>query len=227
MAIMTVWKAVSNVSIGFWIMIIQVFLWINATWIYGPFADQVRNILQIYFILFLVVYVSAGLKLPTLRTGNKSNESLRNFLFMFVAGMIIMQILHPFLSSAQLAVGQFASVEVEAAAVAFGFMFLHGFVKAYIEEAVFRYAIPTLIGLKGKLEVYGAVISSVLFGAFHISVAMMSGTAPAWWTIIYLSALGMVFYAIYKRFGISGSTGFHFAYNLGVLGLLPMFIGGA
>lgn len=219
-----VFQAIARIPVGLWVMIIQVFLYIDASWIYGPFAAQVRDILSIYFILFLVVFVSLGTKLPTL---NSKKESLRNFMFMFIVGVIVMMTLGSFLKGQGSLTGQFASIEVEAVAIAYGFMFLHGFVKAYIEELVFRYAIPAALNLKGRLEIYAAIISSVLFGIFHTAVAAMSATAFAPLTIIYLSLLGLVFYYIAKRFGIMGSTGFHFAYNLGVLGLLPLFFGGA
>lgn len=220
-------RALSNIPIGVWILILQAFLWIDASWIYGPFAAQVQQVLQIYFILFLIVFVSLGLKIPTL---DKRRENLFNFFILFIIGVVIMTVISPILSSGELAAGQFTSAEVNAVSIAFGFMFLHGLVKAYIEELVFRYAIPTAIlgGIKQRtdnINVYAMIISSILFGVFHIAVDSLGGTAFPWYAVIYLSILGGVFYVISQRFGIMGSTAFHFAYNLGVLGMLPKLFG--
>jgi len=211
-------QALSRIPVGFWVMLIQVFLWVNADWIYGPFAEGVKSILQIYFILFLVTYVSLGMKLPTL---DRRKETLRNFMFTFIVTALFMVAVFP-----QFLAGQVASIEPEAIAIAYGFVFFHGFVKAYVEEVVFRFAIPMAMQLKGGLEIYAAIISSVLFGMFHMSVAFLSGNPYPVWMMVYLSLLGMVFYAVYKRFGVMGSVGCHLSYNLGVLGVLPMLISG-
>jgi membrane protease YdiL (CAAX protease family) len=146
---------------------------------------------------------------------------MANFLLMFVITAVFMTTVFPLV-----VLKQAASIEPEAIAIAYGFVFFHGFVKAYVEEIVFRYAIPFALNLKGSLEIYGALISSVLFGIFHMSVAFLSNNPYPVWMMFYLSLLGMVFYFIYKKSGIMGSTGAHFAYNLGVLGVLPALIGG-
>jgi hypothetical protein len=216
---MNILSVLGKVPVGFWVLIIQAFLWINANWIYGPFAANVKEILQIYFIVFLLVYVSLGLKLPTL---NRERETLANFMFMFIITAIIM--VTAFSAALPGMLAFVASVEPEAVAIAYGFVFFHGFVKAYIEEVIFRYAVPMAMKLNGKLNVYGAIISSVMFGVFHMSVAFLSGNPYPVWMMIYLSLLGLVFYAVATRFGIMGSTGAHFAYNLGVLGVLPSLI---
>ena len=105
---------------------------------------------------------------------------------------------------------------------ALGFGALHAFVKAYIEESVFRDALP-----KAGL---GDVISNVLFGMFHLAVLTTVGGLTylqALLPITVLIILGLVWAGVRNIYGIMGSTGSHFAWNLFAYGALPrIFMGG-
>ena len=189
-----------RLTVGILVTLIQLFLYINADWIYGPYADQARNVLLAYFILTTVVLASFAVKLPTLDVGEKG---LYNFFVGFVLTSVFM-LLIPKALQARLA-------SIETTAMALGFGLLHGFVKAYNEEIVFRGILPKALG--GGL--YADVLSNILFGLFHLAVT--GASLPA---IFLLSILGMIWAFIRNRIGLMGSTGSHFAYNLGVMGVL-------
>ena len=104
--------------------------------------------------------------------------------------------------------------------LALGFGFLHAMVKAFNEELIFRDALPSIIGGKAKL-LYVDIVSSVAFGAFHFAVSGASLLVMA-----FLSVLGFIWSQVYRRFGLMGSTGSHFAYNLAALGVLSKVFGG-
>ena len=205
-------------NVGFIILLIQLFLWISASYIYGEYAETVRNILIIYFFMFLITRVTLGGR----PAGMSPRESWSGFLLAFV-----------FTSAILLALG-FASglfevaslTEVTPAAVgvtALGFGALHAFVKAYIEEDVFRSALPQAAGL-------GDFVSNILFGLFHFSMLMTVGgltLETIWLPIIVLISLGMIWSVVRNHFGIMGSTGSHFAWNLFAFGALTsIFVGG-
>ena len=201
----------SKLSLGLIILIIQAFLWINAEWIYGSYAEVVRTTLTIYFILFIIVALPFGRKIPTFTSGVSGlSKFLAGFFLMFV--IVSLLLIGKVFTAAELA-------SLEAVKLALGFGLLHGFVKAYIEELVFRYFLPFAAGL-------GDFISNILFGVFHASVAFMSGNPAPISTVVFLIVLGFVFSIIRgkgnKGLGLEGATGAHYAYNLFALGALSI-----
>lgn len=200
-----VFPEIKGIAIGIIIVLIQLWLYINADYVYGSYAETVRNVMLAYFILLallspFVIKVLMGISI----------NDIPNFTITFIITAIIM-----------FAIGTITTLwtgELEAGLkVAFGFGFLHSLVKAFNEEVIFRGVMPQFFG-KGYIA---DIISSVAFGVFHVAV-----TGGAWTAIIFLSALGFIWTMVKNKFGVMGSTGSHFAYNLSVLGVLPKLLGG-
>src|SRR3990167_8588251 len=116
------------ISIGIIVAIIQVFLLINANFIYGQFAPQVVSVLTVYFFLFLIIALPIGAKIPLEREGQKA---IQGFVIAFIVTAAVMTVLPQLIVKA---------ASLEFVTLSLGFGLLHGFVKAYIEEVVFRYA---------------------------------------------------------------------------------------
>jgi len=219
-------------SAGVLIMLSILFMWISADFIYGEYAEVVRNTMIIYFFLFLIPYT-------ILNQAPKSimGESVWNFLIGFLGTgavlFIVTQGIGIFGTSAVLSEPFVAAITV----AGIGFGVLHAFVKAYIEESVFRWALPKYAGL-------GDVISNILFGIFHfsiltsltipsmISAGTLTDLGAANWMyavapVITLTILGLIWALVRDRIGIMGSTGSHTAWNMFALGILPgIFMGG-
>jgi hypothetical protein len=138
---------------------------------------------------------------------------------MFIATSLAMLLIPKLITAGSIE----ASVAVQ---MAFGFGFLHAFVKAFNEEVIFRQILPIVAGL-------GDIISNVLFGIFHIAVVIsqlsLLKMPVTFWTVAapvgILVVLGFLWAKIRDRFGLMGATGSHFAYNLGVMQLLPKVFG--
>jgi membrane protease YdiL (CAAX protease family) len=190
-------------AVGLFILLAQLFLYINAEAIYGVYADLVRNVMLAYFILLAIL--SPFVIQILMKIGI---DDIPSFSMVFILTALVMYLV-PFITG--------ITGEVERGlTLALGFGFLHGFVKAFNEEVIFRGVLPRMMGNK-----YGGIISSVAFGFFHLAV-----TGVNWLAMVFLSILGFVWYLIYQRYGIMGSTGSHFAYNLAALGVLPTLLGG-
>jgi hypothetical protein len=206
-------------NVGIIILLIQLFLLIAADYIYGQYAEVVRSILIVYFFMFVLTRVTLGGRPSTL----SPKESWSSFLIMFVFTSVILLVgsiaFLNFQSSANLT----EAIPAAVGATALGFGALHAFVKAYIEEDVFRNALPIHAGL-------GDIISNILFGVFHFAVLVNVrglGMIQAIFPIVILVILGLIWSRVRNGFGIMGSTGSHFAWNLFAFGVLgKIFTGG-
>jgi len=196
-------------AVGIFILLAQLFLFINAEAIYGPYAGIVKDVMLAYFMLLGIL--SPFVIQVLLRIGL---QDIPAFSLLFIATSVIMLIL-PTIK------GVTGEVE-KGITLALGFGLLHGIVKAFNEEVIFRGVLPKLMGDRGKgINYIAGIASSLAFGIFHLAV-----TGVNWLAMIFLSCLGFIWYLIYKRYGIMGSTGSHFAYNLAALGVLPQLLGG-
>lgn len=200
-------KNLTNLTL--WIGMLQVLLFLGADFIYEAFAPMVRNVLIIYFILYLYMMSTAGAEIKNLKI-----TSAMPFVLGFFITFIILSFIRP-MTGANLLIGQVENIKIAA-----GFGLLHGLVKAYIEEVVFRWILPIQAGL-------GPVVSSVLFGVFHFGVYAMQGIVQSIPIIMFLMGLGFVWHLIAwhvkiggKPLGIMGSTGSHYAWNLIALNAL-------
>ena len=216
-----VWK---KLSVGLMVLIVTAFLWINSAFIYQAFAEQASHVMLIYLILYVLFASSFAIavrgKVPIFAKGL---TDLRNFVITFGLTAAVMFFI-PLIFLQQ------ASVEIFILALGFGL--LHSFVKAYIEEIVFRWILP--IGFR-----IGDIFSNILFALFHMSVltsvliaqgisfeiAIASAIVPM--TVLFF--LGMLWAWMRgpngSRFGIAGAVGSHFSYNLASLGILAAMLG--
>lgn len=221
-----------SLSAGVIIMLAILFMWISAESIYGQYAEMVRNTMMIYFFMFLITYVFANQPPKSLLS-----EKLSNFLIGFFGTgailLLVSWIIGGLAPAAFLSEPLIATITI----TGIGFGVLHAFVKAYIEESVFRWALPKLFGL-------GDILANIAFGLFHLSILLMI-TIPnmiaagnladigamnytyAIYPVFILIMLGLIWSQVRNHLGIMGSTGSHTAWNMFALGILPMiFLGG-
>jgi len=220
-------KLNKSVTMGIAVMIGQMFLLINADFVFGSHAPAVKETLIMYLLFLAVILAYTNRKLPTFEEQRKrKGQPDISHGMAFIIGFIVTALVMFFFVMGSPYGAWLASLEGVTLIV--GFAFLHGFTKAYIEEMVFRDVLP--IGLK-----LGDFISNILFAAFHfaaltrratlaISIGEMSAVG-FWPFVIYgsitLFVLGMIWaYVLRDRVGIMGAVGSHFAYNLAVLGAL-------
>lgn len=207
-----------KLNVGVIVLIIQAFMWISADFVYGQYAAMVREVLLIYFILFLIVRVTLGGKVSTVRPG----ASWASFIIAFILTSVAVMAFGLIGGAAEVASLTSHIPQAAVGVSALGFGALHAFVKAYIEEDVFRAALPRMAG-------FGDIISSVIFGAFHLSILIMQGMILqlALIPMAVLVVLGMVWSQVRNHFGIMGAVGSHFAWNLFAIGVLfGIFTGG-
>ena len=199
-----------GLSLGIVVLLIWLFLYTQAEFVFGiEKAVQARNEMLFYFILFIIPFTIYNLGLTGKQEGLKS---FLPFIIGFVPTLVIALIFKAFLIQAS----------VQYYTLLLGTGLLYAFIKAYIEELVFRFALPSQIG--GKL---GDIASSILFGLFHFSVIIMAGISVPWFAIAWLMIMGYIWSIIRRIFqsqgigaGLNAATGSHFAYNIVVLGLI-------
>jgi len=198
-----------NITIGVIIVILQLFLFVNADWIFGVYASTVKNTLLVYLVLEALILATLNVALPTIEL---TIDKFAWFAIFFGITSFVMLVLPSHIA------GMLATFEKVRVAVGFGI--LYGFVKAFIEEVIFRKLLPKVMGL-------GDLISNVLFGLFHVSMLTMMGLSGTQLLtgFIVLTLLGLIWAKIRDIGGIMGSTGSHLAYNLAVLGNLPAVLG--
>lgn len=200
-------------TIGVVIVLTWLFLYTQADLIFGQYAGPTKDIMLLYFLIFMIPAVIAQKGLPGAKEGLKSIFPFAAMIVLTLAIAIPMQV---FVTAASL----------EWLTLALGFGLLYSFVKAYIEEVTFRYYLPKYF-LGGGLR--GDIISSVIFGIFHLQVAILAGIQAPGFAIIGLMFMGFMWSLVRRLFqsqgdgaGIMAATGSHFAYNLVALGLIML-----
>ena len=188
-----------GVLLSLMFVLIPIFLYVNASWIYGEFSAQATQELIVYLILYAFVMASVAKGLPT---SEKFGNGL-GFAIMFIGTAIVMLMI-PYIAS--------IAGSLETIKLALGFGLLHGAVKTYVEEIVFRYGIGDIV--LGGLPAAG-IVQAGIFGLFHLAVS-----GGNWFTMIWLSGMGLVWWFIYKKWGVLGASGSHLAYNLASFGVL-------
>lgn len=193
-------------------MMVMVLL-LGAPVIYGDLATQMNMILIIY----VVILLASRQDMPRLE---HKGQLLKDAVPLFVIAALITGILFYLLSSVQfmssLLVASTLESSIEFIAV-FGFM--HAFVKAYVEEEVFRGRLSLIFGEAGQ---------AILFGAFHFFILLMLiGWSPMLLLALgWLTFLGFVWGKLENRGGLAASTGSHFGYNLVAMGMAAFIFGG-
>ena len=200
----------AGLTIGLIILIAEIFLLVNAEFAFPGQGDTIQKVMMIYLVMQALMIASLDLVLPTLDLGITGG-------IYFVIGFIItalVVVLIPAIIPGSLEVLQFVR-----GGIALFFMMIYVFIKAFVEEVIFR----------GILENYlGRFVSAVLFGLFHAAVLSIGNPALGSFMIsmIFLMILGLIWSYMKDYFGILGATGSHMAWNMHALGLLGTIVGG-
>jgi membrane protease YdiL (CAAX protease family) len=194
-----------KLAFGLFLLLAQLIVYFAADAIYGPYAAIVKTVMMAYFILMALF---SPLVLEVLK--KIGPQDIPAFAVGFIPTALFMLILG--------LAGFSLTGEIEKdLTLSLGFGFLHSFVKAFDEEVIFRGVLPKLMG--GTRA--AGIVSSLFFGLFHVGVLLMLPEGVTLFMIVtsmvFLSVLGFVWYLIFKRFGLMGSTGSHFAYNFMLL----------
>jgi membrane protease YdiL (CAAX protease family) len=225
-----------RLNLSFIVMILTALLLISADQVYGPETGiRMQVVLLIYVVLLVWIRGDAGHK------GEHPEQSIGPAIPLFIAGFVLTYIIFTAFLAApvtgELLPGLIAAstLEIQASITFVSVLgFGHAFVKAYIEEEVFRSKMMTLLKpVSGKGDgtfmqnVRQELPAALVFGAFHFVVlyAFFGFTASLWVAMGWLSLLGLAWGIAEDRIGIAGSTGSHFAYNLIVFGMLPVLSG--
>lgn len=197
-----------GITAGIVILILQIWMFVSSDFLFGAYAEIAETALIIYMLMFAYVMASYRSAFPT------AEVSVTNF-FWFIAAFGVTFFVVAFFPAQFTAF--IASIEAVKVVIALGL--LYAFVKAFIEEAIFRQILPEGTSFVPGI---GKFWSSILFGLFHVAVLSASGLGivSLIFALVWLSLLGYI-WAIAKPFiGILGTTGSHFAYNLKALGVI-------
>lgn len=197
-------------GLGIAVIIISLFLLVNADAAFGAHADTARSLLTIYLILGNTMLILTPRR-PDILTADVSR------LILFLVGFFASAIFFVFLP-------QFFLASFSTIAVAVSFGFLYGFVVAFYEELIFRDLLPRGLGMTDFM-------ASAVFALFHLAaLAAVFGFNLLQLSIAFfvLFSLGMLWSFIRDRVGLMASVGSHVAWNLGVyapslLGMIVIF----
>jgi hypothetical protein len=207
------WLAVlGRLPFSFFVFIAVMLLMLGSDMIYGEMAMQMNTVMQIYMMMLLFAAVKFT---KTEHKAEMAAQALPSFMFLFISSILIMSIVGPMIQGVLVASTLEASIQL-----AFAYGLMHAFVKAYVEEEVFRGRLVVLLGEVGQ---------AVAFGLFHFFVLfMILGWSPMLFaSMFWLMGLGYLWGKVEDRWGLAGSTGSHFGYNLVVMGIAPFIFGAA
>lgn len=185
-----------KITAGFMIAILQMFLFLNADFIYGAYAPTARNVILFELLLVIVLVVFSNYDVGLLFRGP---EDVTNAIVVFLAASFALSVLPAvFLKMAQ--------VEATVIVASVAWLGLHAITIAFNEEVAFR----------GILDAFFPMpIQSAMFAVFHVGVK--GGNLL---TLLVLFALGAMLTVIRRRFGLLASVSAHFVWNLKALGVL-------
>lgn len=190
----------TKIGIGLVVLLLQLFLYINASSLFGPqYAPVVEKNMLIYIVMqgAILGVLGAGRDIVT-----ADLDRLVNFIVIFSITSFLLLAIPLTVSGWGMDIGAtLSAVVTQIVAV------------AYTEELVFREVLPQYIDY---------LPSAAIFGVFHWSV--YGGSIVLIGLAVFL---GLVFSVIKIRFGTMGATGAHAAWNLKAMGILDSIIGGA
>lgn len=186
-------------GLGILVLLIQLFLYVNASAVYGEFSAVAKDTLLIYILMLTSVVAITGSR-PDIINGGL-DRAYNFFLMLFVGSGLLVTI--PW-------VAQNFGLNSQAG---IGVVLLQVFAVAYTEELVFRGILPDFLG---------DLVSSAFFAIFHYVV--YGGSV---FLIVFAFVLGLGFAVIRNYFGITGAIGAHSAWNLKALGVLDKLISGS
>ena len=186
----------SGLTLGITVLILQLFLFISADWVFGASAEIAKEILLIYFILQIAVYSTMGVP----EIFYRPLSEMRTIFLYFILTVIVASFL-----KATVIMGMMASFEPLRAVAGFGFIYI--FVKVFTEETIFRDLLPKQVGHK---------VAQVLFALFHVailSVKFAPSIVQMLIGLVFLYVLESIWYRIYLTGGAPASIGSHAGWN--------------
>ena len=213
----------NKISIGLIILLLTFFMFFSTSFFYGEYAPSVEKIYIWYLIFAIGIVAFIGKTFPTFKQNPKE---FANFAIFFVITLPVALGFSYLLN---------LKSSIETIMLIMGFGFLHAFVKAYIEEGVFRgILMRTPLGFWGQAGVFGLFHFAML--SMTAGVLVSAGTLAAASVPIFvisnallLTLLGAVWGLVYLRYGLMASTGSHFAWNTVAYGIITasMLTGGS
>ncbi len=191
------------------VVIIQMFMFVNAVPIFGEYAAQAKDTILLYMIVNLAFTVfSLGV-----RKGNnqvqmvamRSRPAIDSAITLFVSFFLSMALFYVLPLPVTGSIFKSLSI-VKPLSIAIPYMLLFAFVISYTEELVFRGVLPYY--LKN-------ILSSVLFAVFHWYA--YSGGITA---MLFAFSMGLLLEFISEKFGIDAAIGVHTSWNLALMGAI-------
>ena len=200
-----------SIGLGMGILILELFLLINAEAIFPENGIAIKNVMIVYLIMQATVLAAFSQKMPTL-TANL------NMFLLTVVGFVGTAVL--VLALPEPITGSFDLFTISSAVLTVGtvgFAFAYSFVKAFIEEVVFRGVLMQYVGI---------TMQALLFGVFHFAMLSVIG-APFVMVLlgtVMLTALGYLWGVLARTGGILLSVGSHLCWNMASIGLLGILL---
>ena len=193
------------ITLGVFVTILQLFLYVNAPAIFPhEYVQEAQSIILLYMVMtfgasILYMYI------PTIKTPLVPSAVEQPFWTELIWFFVAFFIFAVTLSAIPLNTGaHMFSISSDVIKIAVPFLVLFSFVVAYTEELIFRGILPKLMTDIG---------SNVLFGIFHFYA--YSGN---FLSIIIAIVFGFIFSFVRDKMGLMGSIGMHTAWNLKILG---------
>lgn len=209
----------STLPFRFYVGILWIVLYLGATAFYGAGSAAMQGILIGYFAMWVLMMVIVQ-ALPG-KAGKEARESepvakaLPMFLVFSIGTSLIFMLLYLLLQGIMTASTLEASLGL---ALAGGL--LTSFVKAYIEEDVFRGQIMPVLGIVLQALLFGGLHAFILYYVGGVTDMAVLGACLAW-----LSGLGLLWGWMRRSFGFGACVGSHMGYNLVATGTALLLFG--
>lgn len=206
-----------GVTFGVMIVILELILLTNTS-LFFP-IEEVANVQRVMMI-YIIMQLMAMMLLFTIKRTQSDIFSLTTYqgLFQFFLGFLVTGVIVLVAVPASIAASfePLALVKISLLGT-----ILYTFIRAFVEEFLFRDTLE---------EIIGRYPQAALFGMFHFAVLSIGGAAFLSVLVgaFFLFVLGIIWSYMkdIKIFGILGSTGSHFSYNLHAFGIWSLLFGG-
>jgi membrane protease YdiL (CAAX protease family) len=191
-----------KLRLGVAILLIQMFMYVNAPFFFGDQSDFFQKVITVYFVMLLSIFAIPDTRLKLL---NYRLTRFKKFLIWFFGTVFVVSIGGSFFG------GSLYPEFIGISGVAWSMILFHALIVAFIEEFFFREFLLKRIGL---------LWSSVAFGLFHF-VAY----GYVWGSIFIATFLGLLLGIIKLKFSPNdnlANIGSHAGWNVVQLGFLSV-----
>jgi hypothetical protein len=211
----------ASLPFRFYVGILWIVLYLGATAFYGEGAAAMQGILVGYFamwvLMMVIVQALPGKIGKQARESEPTTKALPMFLAFAIGSSLIFMLLYLLLQGIMTASTFEASLGL---ALAGGL--LTSFVKAYIEEDVFRGQIMPVLGIVLQALLFGGLHAFILYYVGGVTDLAVLGASLAW-----LSGLGLLWGWMKRNFCFGACVGSHFGYNMVATGTAVLLFGAA